>query len=84
MIEKNLVSVIVPLYCAEKYISHCVESIRNQTYTNMEIILVDDGSTDGSGRIADKYQDCRFHVYHTSNHGLSAARNFGIEKAHGD
>lgn len=82
----NLVSVIVPVYNVEKYLDRCLNSILSQTYKNMEIILVDDGSKDSSSAICDKYgeQDNRIKVYHKENGGLSSARNFGIEKAKGD
>lgn len=82
----NLVSVIVPVYNVEKYITICVESILRQTYKNLEIILVDDGSTDNSGKICDSYssKDCRIMVIHKENGGLSDARNVGIDHAKGD
>lgn len=80
-----LVSVIVPVYNIEKYIDKCIESIRNQDYSELQIILVDDGSTDESGRICDKHakEDSRIQVLHKENGGLSDARNAGIEKATG-
>lgn len=81
-----LVSVIVPIYKVEKYLQECVESIIRQTYKNLEIILVDDGSPDKSGDIADSYaeMDSRVRVIHKENGGLSDARNVGIESAKGD
>lgn len=82
----KLVSIIVPVYNVEKYLPKCVDSLINQTYKNVEIILVDDGSTDQSGNICDTYleKDNRIVVLHKKNGGLSDARNFGIEHAKGD
>ena len=81
-----LISVIVPVYNAEKYLRECLDSIVNQTYKNIEIILVDDGSTDGSGAICDEYadKDVRIKVYHIPNGGASNARNLGIDNADGE
>lgn len=81
-----LISVIVPIYNCEKYIRKCVDSILVQTYTNLEIILVDDGSTDAGGNICDAYakQDARIKVIHQSNAGLSVARNAGVKNAQGE
>lgn len=81
-----LISVIVPVYQVVPYLQHCIESIINQTYRNLEIILVDDGSTDGSESICDKYadRDCRIKVIHQENRGLSEARNRGIDIARGE
>ncbi len=80
------ISVIVAVYNIEKYIAKCIESIINQSYQDLEIILVDDGSTDKSGTICDDYaeKDNRIKVIHRINGGLSAARNTGIECATGD
>lgn len=80
------VSVIVPAYNVEKYIHRCVESILKQSYRNFELILVDDGSTDHSGRICDEYEkkDNRIRVIHQKNAGLSGARNTGIHYSTGD
>lgn len=82
---EELISVIVPVYNVEKYIKKCIESIINQTYNNLEIILVDDGSTDKSGKICDEYAmvDKRISVIHKENGGLSDARNCGIDVAKG-
>ena len=82
----KLLSVIVPVYNVEPYLKQCIESIIHQTYTYLEIILVDDGSTDNSGTICDTYasQDSRIKVIHQHNGGLSAARNRGIDEATGD
>lgn len=79
-------SVIVPVYNVEKYIVQCVESILLQSYKDFELILVDDGSTDGSGKICDDFaaSDHRIRVIHKENGGLSAARNTGIKAATGD
>lgn len=80
------VSVIVPIYKVEQYLPECVESIRRQTYRNIEIILVDDGSPDGCPALCDEYaeKDSRIKVIHKQNGGLSDARNVGIEAATGD
>lgn len=79
------ISVVVPVYQVEKYVADCIESICNQTYTNIEIILVDDGSKDNSGHICDSYRekDSRIQVIHKKNGGLSDARNYGIDRATG-
>lgn len=84
--NKPLISVIVPVYKVEKYIEKCVKSIRQQSYQNLEIILVDDGSPDRCPRICDEFaqQDNRIVVIHKTNGGLSDARNAGIEIAQGD
>lgn len=83
---KPKISVIVPVYNVQNYLRECLEHLINQTYRNIEIILVDDGSTDQSGNICDEYQemDNRIHVIHKTNGGLSDARNTGIEYASGD
>ena len=80
------VSIIVPVYKVESYLSRCVESILAQTYTNFELILVDDGSPDNCGAICDEYakKDERIHVIHQKNGGLSAARNSGLDIASGE
>ena len=82
----SLVSVIVPVYNVEKYLDKCIKSILNQKYRNIEIILVDDGSTDSSGSICDSYakKDDRIKVIHKKNGGLSSARNTGIDEAKGE
>lgn len=82
----NKVSVIVPVYNVEKYLKECIDSILSQTYSNLEIFLVDDGSTDRSGTICDEYQkkDTRITVIHKENGGLSDARNAAIDKCSGD
>lgn len=81
----ELVSVIIPVYKVESYLERCVRSVIQQSYANMEIILVDDGSPDSCGDICDQLAkiDGRIKVYHKENGGLSDARNFGTEKSHG-
>lgn len=81
-----LVSVIVPVYKTEKFIHRCIDSVLNQTYSNWEMILVDDGSPDACGQICDSYaeKDGRIHVIHQENQGLSAARNAGIKICKGE
>ena len=83
---ENLISVIVPVYNVEKYLDKCINSLINQSYNNLEIILIDDGSTDNCGEICDKYalKDNRIKVIHKKNEGLSAARNLGISISKGD
>ena len=80
-----LISVIVPIYNVEKYVRKCLDSLKNQTMKQIEVICIDDGSTDESGRIAEEYKNedgwPRFRVIHTENRGLSAARNRGIDEA---
>lgn len=80
------VSVIVPIYNVQKYLRRCIDSILNQTYKNLEIILINDGSTDNSGKIIDEYKqiDNRIKVYHQENKGLSDTRNYGTKIATGD
>ena len=80
------VSVIIPVYNVEKYIDKCMESVLNQTYSNLEIILVDDGSPDNSGKMCDEYavKDNRVKVIHKENGGLSSARNAGLDIATGE
>ncbi len=84
--QKPLISIIVPVYKVEKYLKRCVESLRKQTYSNLEIILVDDGSPDSCPMMCDFYaqEDERIKVIHQSNSGLSGARNSGLEIATGD
>lgn len=81
-----LISVIVPIYNVEKYLSKCIDSIINQTYKNLEIILVDDGSPDNCPKICDEYEkkDSRIKVIHKENGGLSDARNAGMKIAKGE
>ncbi|KAF3371822.1 glycosyl transferase family 2, partial [Enterococcus faecium] len=79
------ISIIVPVYKVEKYLRKCVDSILAQTFTDFEVILVDDGSPDNSGKICDEYaeKDNRVRVIHKENGGLSSARNAGIDVARG-
>lgn len=80
------VSIIVPVYKAEPYIRKCIDSILSQTFTNFELLLIDDGSPDNCGKICDEYAelDARVHVFHKENGGVSAARNLGLDHAKGD
>ena len=80
------ISIIVPVYNGAAYIKRCMDGLLAQTYPNMEILLIDDGSTDGSGRICDDFADkySQVKVYHVKNAGVSAARNKGIEECSGE
>lgn len=80
------ISIIVPVYKVEKYLSICIDSILSQTFCNWELLLVDDGSPDNSGKICDEYalKDSRIKVFHKENGGVSSARNFGIDNARGE
>lgn len=84
--NEPLISVIIPIYNVEDYVFSCVDSVRRQSYKNLEILLIDDGSTDRSGEICDEISklDKRVKVFHKENGGLSDARNFGISKARGE
>lgn len=83
--REEKISVIVPVYNVEPYLSRCLDSICSQTYRDLEIILVDDGSPDASGKICDEYaqQDPRIRVIHTENHGAFSARNLALDRAEG-
>ena len=85
MMNNPLISILVPIYKSEKYIEKCIESVINQTYRNIELVLVDDGSPDNSGQICDEYakKDNRIVVVHQANGGVSDARNRGLETANG-
>lgn len=85
MKEMDLVSIIVPVYNVKEYLERCIQSVIEQTYVEIEIILIDDGSNDGSEDICDRFaqQDVRIKVIHKENGGLSDARNKGLEVAHG-
>ena len=84
--ETPLVTVATSMYKVEKYVAQCIESIMNQTHVNLEIIIVDDGSPDNSGKIADEYaqKDPRIKVVHQENRGLGVGRNAAIDIATGD
>ena len=81
-----MISVIVPIFNAEEYLDECIESIINQSYKDLELLLIDDGSTDKSSSICDNYaqSDKRIRVFHKINEGVSVARNIGIEKSQGE
>lgn len=83
--QRDLISVIVPVYNIKEYIGRCVDSILAQTWKNLEVLLVDDGSTDGTGELVDELRekDARIRVFHKKNGGSSSARNFGIREAKG-
>lgn len=85
MTEAPFLSVIVPVYNAEPYLAKCVDSIRNQTFQDLEVLLVDDGSRDQSGRLCDRYEalDPRIRVFHKENGGQSSARNLALDQARG-
>ena len=82
----NLISIIIPIYNVEQVLKRCIDSVINQTYKNLEIILVDDGSTDNSGKICDEYvlKDKRIKVIHKENGGVSSARNAGLDVVTGE
>lgn len=84
--EKPLISIIVPIYNIKEYLPRCVHSITAQTYKNLEILLIDDGSTDGTGDLCEELagEDDRIRVFHKENGGSSSARNLGIAKARGE
>ena len=86
MEKQPLISVIVPVYNVEEYLPRCLDSIINQTYKNLEILLIDDGATDNSGKICDEYalKDNRIRVFHKENGGVSSARNLGLDNATGE
>ena len=82
---KNRISIIVPVYNAEKYLEKCIESILGQTYDDWELLLINDGSVDASGKICDFYasKDERIKAFHQDNAGVSVARNYGIKESCG-
>lgn len=86
MSDSNTISIVVPVYNVRNEIGRCLESIRQQSYDDLEVILVDDGSTDGSSQLCDEYasKDSRFSVIHKTNGGLSSARNAGLRVATGE
>ena len=81
-----MISIIVPIYKAEQYIYRCVDSILAQSYTDFELLLINDGSPDGCGAICDAYaaKDSRVRVFHKENGGVSSARNLGLDNAQGE
>lgn len=83
--KASLVSVVIPVYNVSSYLAKCLKSVIQQSYHDMEIIIIDDGSTDGSGLICDEFAQCddRIRVIHTENKGLASARNLGLEKCRG-
>lgn len=86
MNNEPLVSIIVPVFNVEDYLDRCLLSIKNQSYSNFEVIIIDDGSTDSSGEVCDIYAitDKRFRVFHQQNKGLSVSRNNALSKARGE
>ena len=86
VLNNPMVSIIVPVYNVEKYLGKCINSLLQQTYSNIQIILINDGSTDSSGNICNKYSDFdkRIFVLHKQNEGVSAARNAGIDISIGE
>lgn len=84
--NNSLVTIIIPIYNVERYLTKCIDSVISQTYTNLEILLVDDGSTDNCPIICDEYEklDSRIKVFHKKNGGLSDARNYGLDNMSGD
>ena len=85
-VDSPIISVIIPVYNSEKYLSRCIDSVLGQTFNDFEILLIDDGSKDNSGKICDEYalNDKRIKVFHNSNKGVSCARNFGLDHAKGE
>jgi glycosyltransferase involved in cell wall biosynthesis len=86
MVNQPTVSVIVPVYNCEKYLARCLDSIRAQTYKNLDVVMVDDGSSDSSAQICHSYEDAdsRFRYFHKENGGVSSARNLGLDNARGE
>jgi len=85
MMKSELISIIIPVYNVEDYLARCLESILFQSFKDFEVLLIDDGSTDGSGKICDAYaqNDTRIRVIHKVNGGVSSARNVGLNNANG-
>ena len=85
MLEKELISIVVPIYNVENYLRMCLDSIQNQTYQNFECLLINDGSPDNSADICRGYveKDSRFRYFEKENGGLPSARNLGIERSGG-
>ena len=86
MMEQCVISVIIPVYKAEKYLSRCIASLLAQSFTAFELLLIDDGSPDNSGKICHDWaeRDCRIRVLHQTNAGVSTARNKGLDEAKGE
>ena len=84
--NRPLISVVLPIYNIEAYLDRCMEAVLNQTYDNLEILMVDDGSPDGCGAMCDRYarEDSRVKALHKENGGLSDARNYGIAHSTGE
>ena len=82
----SFISIVIPVYNTAQYLPRCIESVLNQSFRDFELLLVDDGSTDGSGDICDRYEnkDNRIRVFHKKNGGVSSARNLGIVNAFGE
>lgn len=85
-LAEHLLSIIIPVYNTKQYLSRCIDSVVSQSFADFELLLIDDGSTDGSGTICDVYanKDNRIRVFHKENGGVSSARNVGLEKAKGE
>ena len=81
-----MISIIVPVYNTEQYLPHCIDSVLSQSFTDFELLLVDDGSTDGSGKICDNYaaKDSRVRVFHKENGGVFSEMNVGLDNARGE
>lgn len=86
MTDFTKISIIVPIYKIERYLRQCIDSILAQTFTDFELLLIDDGSPDGCPAICDEYaeKDARIHVFHKQNGGLTSARNYGLDNAKGE
>ena len=84
--DNKLISIIIPVYNAETYIEKCIQSIRKQSYTELEIVIVNDGSTDKSREICEDFrkQDTRIRIINKENEGAAAAKNTGLDEANGD
>lgn len=84
--DMSTISVIVPVYNTEQYLPRCIDSILSQSFTDFGLLLIDDGSKDGSGKICDAYaeKDNRIRVFHKENGGVSSARNLGLDNAKGE
>lgn len=84
--EKPTISIIIPIYKVEKYLRHCLDSITKQSFTDFEVLMIDDGSPDGSGKICEEYQqqDTRFRYFRKPNGGAASARNYALTLARGD